>query len=249
MPLVRKNLVKGASEQILEEGSLYAAQVTMGGSQEMYLMIDTGSSDMLVVGSDCIAYDRNSKTLGCDKQFHPGQYEAGKCNLSNGFYNLGVGHAVNHKKTSVICYGDGTHLNYDIYSTNVTFAGVEAPNQYFGVITAQIKDNWSGNIDGILGIGYTTNSMIAQKEAHGTSIIDTMADAGHITDEFAMCFDHGHSWSIENGGRLILGGGDLPGMVYTKIIPGWYGYYDAYNILMDKVVVAGKQISEVTASG
>eukprot|EP00124_Ichthyophonus_hoferi_P004413 Ihof_evm5s481 gene=Ihof_evmTU5s481 len=205
MPLVRRNVIKGKSEQLLEEGSLYAVKVTIG-NQEMHLAIDTGSADILLVGSDCITYEENSETLGCDKEFHKGQYEAGKCNLSKGFYNRKLDYPYLFPGSQNICYGDGTRLVFDTYSIDVLIAGVKAHNQYFGIITEQFQVMWQGQNAGILGIGYSANSVINSKWYFGTGLTDTMANAAQITNEFAMCFDKNHSWSIENGGRLILGG-------------------------------------------
>eukprot|EP00124_Ichthyophonus_hoferi_P005425 Ihof_evm3s782 gene=Ihof_evmTU3s782 len=225
----KKNGVHGGSESMIWEETFYSAKIEMEG-QEISLLLDTGSSGMYVIGSECVTYKYNTNTEGC-RPFPKGQDVAGKCSMTHGFYNVETGHAINHHQTGKACYGDGAHLDFDTYSANVTINGIQAPNQIFGVITAQFEDMWLGH--GILGLGYG-------------SIIDTMAKAGHVKNEFAVCSNANYSWTnIQEGGRFIVGGGGLPDMKYTPIVPVFVDTYDRYQVYIETVAIDGHTVSHV----
>eukprot|EP00123_Amoebidium_parasiticum_P001573 comp12700_c0_seq1/m.7797 comp12700_c0_seq1/g.7797 ORF comp12700_c0_seq1/g.7797 comp12700_c0_seq1/m.7797 type:complete len:454 (-) comp12700_c0_seq1:584-1945(-) len=190
----------------------YVADVTVG-TQLFQFIMDTGSSDLLVVGSGCKAYAAGTCA--------PTAASLGTC-TSDGPYLM------SGNNTGLLgndCYGtsnDQTFANYSIFTDKISFGGATAPTQYLGAITAETVNMWGQGrveVDGLMGLAYPILSAIYGKtNGAGTPVLNTLVNQGAIANSFAMCFNPSGT-----GGLMVLGGGVLPNLQYTPITQQqWY---------------------------
>eukprot|EP00124_Ichthyophonus_hoferi_P000253 Ihof_evm9s9 gene=Ihof_evmTU9s9 len=208
-----------SSEVTLADGAFtvqetYVTEITIGG-QIFKIMLDTGSSDLLIVGGSCVMYEYNT----CNPQAP----NKGKCPISG--LDTGSFKGTYTGVSGKNCYGTPgvfTFASFDIYEADVILAGLEAKNQYLGYITSQSVGMWGNGqyaLDGILGLAYNGLSRIYSKtEGKGDTYMSTMAKQNNLPNALAMCFDpSGH------GGKLVVGGGELENMQFTPITEKqWY---------------------------
>eukprot|EP00124_Ichthyophonus_hoferi_P000247 Ihof_evm3s9 gene=Ihof_evmTU3s9 len=204
----------------------YIAKIKID-NQEYRLICDTGSSDLLLVGSYCRTYPRGGNTC------NPQTSSIGNCVSGNAIKN-NYGSYVDIDGSN--CYGTPgtkTFANYKIYKADVEMAGVRADDQYLGYIHQQTEGMWGKDanaVDGILGLAYESISSIYGKINKGKTLMSTLSKENGIPDALAMCFD-----PSGKGGKMIIGGGEIAGMEFTPLVEkSWYTvrtyaiYFDNY---------------------
>jgi len=124
----------------LEIGEEFAAEVTIGG-QTFDLVIDTGSSDTLVVesGFTCIDFDTGKTTTESECAFGPLYTKSSTFKSISG-------------ETFSIEYGDLETLNGVFGTEDVTIAGITVDQQ----IALVTKADWEGDgtTSGLMGLAY-----------------------------------------------------------------------------------------------
>eukprot|EP00124_Ichthyophonus_hoferi_P000249 Ihof_evm5s9 gene=Ihof_evmTU5s9 len=206
----------------------YVAEIMIGG-QTYKLLCDTGSSDLLVVGEDCVTYNRGAT---CDPQTAPAGYctEYGSKKQNTGTY-LGE-HSGN-------CYGTPgmiTFAKYDLYKADITMAGAEAHEQYLGYIHQQSVGMWGEGenaVDGIIGLAYERLSSIYKlTNGAGKTLMSTISSENGVPNAFAMCFD-----PSGKGGKMVIGGGEIEGMHFAPLIlKSWY------TVSMSSISIDGRPL-------
>eukprot|EP00124_Ichthyophonus_hoferi_P004725 Ihof_evm2s559 gene=Ihof_evmTU2s559 len=206
----------------------YITEMDIGG-QIFHVIMDTGSSDLLIVGESCVTYESGT----C----HPQTPPKGKCSYNGP--NRGAFTGVYTGKSSKNCYGtkdSHTFAAFDIYKSYATLAGVHTDNLYVGYITSQSVAMWGSGkdaVDGILGLGYDSNSRIYSNSGKkGTTFMTTMARENNLPNAFSLCFDpSGYN------GKMVVGGGELPDMQFTPVIKEYW-----YTVNMTSISVAGMEV-------
>ncbi|KDE02625.1 hypothetical protein MVLG_06834 [Microbotryum lychnidis-dioicae p1A1 Lamole] len=112
----------------------YFASVGIGSpAQFMNVLLDTGSADLWITGNGC------TKTTGC---------------VSNPLLNETASSSSIDMATSfTVKYGSGSAAG-DLHKDNVGFAGYNVSNQTFAVVDTITNDLLSGNMSGLLGLGW-----------------------------------------------------------------------------------------------
>eukprot|EP01134_Creolimax_fragrantissima_P000743 CFRG0743T1 len=210
-PTFVDNIYGGLSTQYFA----YAAEFSIDG-QQYALLVDTGSSDLLVTSVDCEIY----ATADCTAMnFVPPTPAEGKCLASQYYPNTGTD--LNSQSTD--CYGDPgsyTYAEYTVYSDLVSFSNSTPISQAFGSITGETSEFFLlPLVDGIIGLAYPVLSVIYSLNNDWTPLLYTMTNDGIIKDNvFALCFSGDGS-----GGLLVLGGGIIDNMTYTAVVDEkWY---------------------------
>eukprot|EP00124_Ichthyophonus_hoferi_P000256 Ihof_evm12s9 gene=Ihof_evmTU12s9 len=200
------------------EATNHHAYITevMIGKKNYRLLCDTGSSDLLVVGYACVTYKRGAT---CNPTIPPTGYctAAGPDHQPNAGISTGI--------AGSNCYGTPgqiTFAKYYVYQTNVTFAGLQASNQYIGYIHQQTVGMWGEGeiaVDGILGLAYSSlSSIYSVTNGKGETLMSTISQENDLPNAFAMCFDPSGT-----GGKMVIGGGEQENMQFTPLIlDEWY---------------------------
>jgi hypothetical protein len=201
----------------------YSAPVTIGGSQQFVLVVDTGSSTLAVAASDC------DDCTGISPLYTPG---ATSTNLN---------------ASSTSTYGDGSSWSAELYSDNVT-VGAEMPTVSldFAAINDE-KGNFfptigcDGNTaldtsQGILGMGP------ADLEAGGTQgYFQQLIATGAVADVFAvqLCATGGNMWFGGYDAAFVSGAPQFTPMVMS----------DYYAITLSQVSFDGTPLSYNASEG
>ncbi|KAI5955868.1 SAP8 [Candida jiufengensis] len=172
---------------LINEGSSYAAKITVGSnSQPQTVIIDTGSSDLWVVDSSAkCAANVNCKSSGT---FNP--------STSSTWQNINAQFAIG--------YGDGSSSTGKWGKDTVAFGGVSITGQQLGDVT-QTSVN-----QGILGIGYKGNEAITdangyQDISNYNNVPITLKNQGKIrTNAYSLYLNSPSASS----GQIIFGGVD-----------------------------------------
>eukprot|EP00124_Ichthyophonus_hoferi_P000117 Ihof_evm7s4 gene=Ihof_evmTU7s4 len=204
--------------------SSYIAEIKIG-DHPYKLTVDTGSSDLLVVGHNCATYTAGAT---CNAQTKL----VGSCTGGSGTPNTGTSTG----KIGRNCYGAPglvAFAAYNIYKADVTIAGVQAYNQHFGYIYKQTTDMWGGGpnpVDGVLGLAYSGISEISKVTGGaGKTLMSTLSTDNSFANSFAMCFDPSGT-----GGKMIIGGGALANMQFTPLTGNTY-----YRVTTSSISING----------
>eukprot|EP00124_Ichthyophonus_hoferi_P005836 Ihof_evm2s983 gene=Ihof_evmTU2s983 len=226
------NKVVHKGDLILEGGTRsvhhsYLAEITIN-RQSYKLFADTGSSDLLVVGENCVTFKRGETCTPTTKPI-------GVC-TNNPRKQSGT--FVGEEGNS--CFGIPgyfTFANYQVFKTDVTMAGAKASNQYLGYIYEQSEEMWGSAesaADGIIGLGYSSLSSIYNiTQKKGDTLMATLAKENKFPNVLAMCFEPDGT-----GGKMVIGGGELQNMEFTPVIlEAWF------TVTMSEVVINGKSFA------
>lgn len=196
--------------QNIEGGSVFLAGVTVG-TQDFSVVIDTGSSDPWLVVDDFDCFDIYSNPQAedyCD--FGPAYNPTSSSTyqpISNQNFN--------------ISYADGEYLGGSLGYETFSMAGIEVPNQQFGLVDVAA---WygDGTSSGLIGFAYRTLTS-AYAGADGTSdqqgytipynpLFVNMYENQGVTPVFSLAIDR----DPDVGGVLAIGG--IPDI---RIAPTW----------------------------
>eukprot|EP00124_Ichthyophonus_hoferi_P004842 Ihof_evm2s592 gene=Ihof_evmTU2s592 len=211
------------------------------GQQTFTVLLDTGSIDLILMSNTCAEY--NSQVVCLPFVFHP---PVGTC--PKGGYNMSDKTGTCTHNTGMACYGDGAYAQYTIYSNTFGMGEIVVKDQYFGAITSMLKNMFSPELQGYLGLGYDSNSNIYfLSQPNGSMFINTMVSQLGMANEFALCFND----DLKTG-KMILGAGYLEGMKYIDIIPifktNGKNIYRAYNVAVT-VFLGNVQIGDTECDG
>eukprot|EP00124_Ichthyophonus_hoferi_P005036 Ihof_evm4s648 gene=Ihof_evmTU4s648 len=199
----------------------YLAEVEIG-AQTFDLMIDTTTTNTLVIGNSCKAYE---KTNDCSNLAIPSGV---RCNFEkNAESRYNTDHGKNLTTIIYKCDRFGNLVDYTNYQDDMKVAGILAPKQVFGVIYAQPLQMYGFNTaaaDGVLGLGPNVDDH---------SVISTMASESGMRRVFSLCFE-----LSGNGGKMVMGGGELKDMT---MIP--YQGVHRYYLPVASMSIGGQTIS------
>ncbi|KAL1746864.1 aspartic peptidase domain-containing protein, partial [Schizophyllum fasciatum] len=126
----------------------YALQIGVGEPpQSMSVQVDTGSSDLWVVGADC---------------------ETDACNSAGAHYDASASKSMQGSGGTPfsIAYLQGSvagEIMYDAVRLGGDDNGFTVPAQAFSAATTVDNEPLSGNFDGVLGLAFSANSIIRQQ--------------------------------------------------------------------------------------
>ncbi|KAI5481256.1 hypothetical protein MNV49_004876 [Pseudohyphozyma bogoriensis] len=167
------------------EDSEYYAQITVGTpASDFYVVVDTGSSDLILATSPC---------EGCESTTPLYTPSNSSTSASSG-------------STFSITYGSGS-ASGTVYTDTVSIAGYAVSKQ--GFAACDTMDNIvDGDISGLLGLGW---SSIANSGA--TPLLENIANGGNLSSEvFSFAFktysETGNIQETAAGGTMVIGAVD-----------------------------------------
>ena len=195
-------------------GATYFSRIFVGTPPQPFtVLVDTGSADLILPTRSCA-----ETTCG----LHSGAYyNAKESSTSDSIPCMHAPVRCNNNKTcsgSEACtfvdtYGDGTSLAGDIVTDTFTWEGLAAAGVAFGAMTEETSNDFPYEIDGILGLAYSTISSWGGTPPWAAVVA---ASDGAVDDIFSMCL-------ATSGGAITLGG--IPDQV-SEASFAWTPLYD-----------------------
>ncbi|KAJ8542312.1 hypothetical protein K7X08_017178 [Anisodus acutangulus] len=219
------------------DAALYYTRISIGTPPKDYhVQVDTGSDILWVncagcegcptksdLGIDLMSYDSKASTTGktvkCDEEF---------CMLNTPYSDCKAGMPCDYQ----VSYGDGSNTAGFFVKDDIQFDQVSGDLKTtsmngsiaFGCSSKQNGDLGASTqaVDGILGFGQASSSVISQ-----------LAAAGKVKKIFAHCLD-----GKNGGGIFTIGPVVHPKVISTPLVP------DAphYNVLMKGIEVGGQAL-------
>jgi len=204
----------------------YFVKVALGSTKdELYLQVDTGSTDLLVYGEGCDGCppeaDRYNWADSSSAQPQPckgGSYQCANC------YN------------NTICgfddgYGDGSDVTGFVLKDQFSFVGLESQTSTasMGSIQHSTSNFEPLKVDGIFGLAYPTTSAWGAQ----SPLIEFMSQNGYYLG-FSMCLHNDSGSSLTIG----LNAHSNPNIAWA---PRAFKAY--YSVSLDSISIAGKTLS------
>ncbi|XP_016442695.1 aspartic proteinase 36-like [Nicotiana tabacum] len=215
------------------DAALYYTKLSIGTpSKEYHVQVDTGSDILWVncagcegcptksdLGIDLTPYDlkasTTAKSVSCDEEF---------CMLNTPYSDCKVGMPCDYQ----VSYGDGSSTSGFFVKDDIRFDQVSGDLKTtsmngsiaFGCSSRQELSNPSQAVDGILGFGQASSSVISQ-----------LAAAGKVKKIFAHCLD-----GKNGGGIFTIGPVVQPKVNSTPLVPD----SPHYNVVMKGIEVGGE---------
>lgn len=206
--------------------AVYTAAVTIGGTQNFQLAIDTGSTTLAVAAASC------SNCSGVEPLYTPGAGALDQHETASSTYGTGSWSGEIYR--DVISVDAAPNVETDPpTAVRMPIVAIGTQSAFFVSATC---DSTNGGFEGILGLG-----PLGAAAQGTTGYFDALVSHGMVPDVFALQL-------CDLGGTLWLGGYDpSPGSgppVYTPEVSSLDSYY--YAIDLEAVRVLGQRVTVAT---
>ncbi|KAG0362262.1 hypothetical protein BG005_006248 [Podila minutissima] len=197
-----------------------AAMLIGSPTQEFSVVFDTGSSDLWVSSVSCVS----STCMGL-RRFNPQR--------SSSFRQ--------DNRQWAVTYADNSRVSGVLGVDDVTVAGIKVKSQTFGLANVNIGSTAAPGVDGILGLGFDSNSEIGDvKTLVSNMIAQNQIDEAKVSVWLNKAADQDKD--LSNGGQFIFGGVD------DSLFRGEITYLPVtsskdWQITVDKIFIGRKELS------
>ncbi|KAG0093677.1 hypothetical protein BGZ92_003579 [Podila epicladia] len=197
-----------------------AAMLIGSPAQEFSVVFDTGSSDLWVSSISCLS----STCMGL-RRFNPQR--------SSSFRQ--------DNRQWAVTYADNSRVSGVLGVDDVTVAGIEVKSQIFGLANVNIGSTAAPGVDGILGLGFDSNSDIGDvKTLVSNMIAQNQIDEAKVSVWLNKAADQDRD--LSNGGQFIFGGVD------NSLFRGEITYLPVtsskdWQITVDQIFIGRKELS------
>ncbi|KAG0276897.1 hypothetical protein BGZ95_006872 [Linnemannia exigua] len=188
--------------------------------QEFSVVFDTGSSDLWVPSTSC-------QTLTCMtlRRFNPSR--------SSTYHQDGRPWAIN--------YADDSKVSGVLAMDNVKVAGISISDQTFGMASVNSGSTAATGVDGIMGLGFNSNSEMGNVNTPITNmILQNQIDQPIVSVWLNKAVDQ--DAGLSNGGQFIFGGVD-PSLYTGPITYVPVTSNKEWQIKIDQIFIGRKELS------
>ncbi|KAF9125403.1 Leucine aminopeptidase 1, partial [Mortierella sp. 14UC] len=188
--------------------------------QEFSVVFDTGSSDLWVPSTSC-------QTLTCMtlRRFNPSR--------SSSYQQDGRSWSIN--------YADDSKVSGVLAKDNVKVAGISINDQTFGMASVNSGSTAATGVDGIMGLGFNSNSEMGNVNTPITNmILQNQIDQPIVSVWLNKAVDQ--DAGLSNGGQFIFGGVD-PSLYTGPITYLPVSSTKEWQIKIDQIFIGRKELS------
>ncbi|KAF9538480.1 hypothetical protein EC957_006713 [Mortierella hygrophila] len=193
--------------------------------QEFSVVFDTGSSDLWIPSTSC-------QTLTCMtlRRFNPAR--------SSTFHQDGRPWSIN--------YADDSKVSGVLATDNIKVAGITINDQTFGMASVNSGSTAATGVDGIMGLGFNSNSEMGNVNTPITNmILQNQIDQPIVSVWLNKASDQ--DASLSNGGQFIFGGVD-PSLYIGPITYVPVTSTKEWQISIDQIFIGRKELSLSSAA-
>ncbi|KAH7028696.1 aspartic peptidase domain-containing protein [Linnemannia elongata] len=193
--------------------------------QEFSVVFDTGSSDLWIPSTSC-------QTLTCMtlRRFNPAR--------SSTYHPDGRPWSIN--------YADDSKVSGVLAKDNIKVAGITINDQTFGMASVNSGSTAATGVDGIMGLGFNSNSeMVGVNTPITNMILQNQIDQPIVSVWLNKASDQ--DASLSNGGQFIFGGVD-PSLYIGPITYVPVTSTKEWQIKIDQVFIGRKELSLSSAA-
>ncbi|KAF8936829.1 hypothetical protein BGZ58_003634 [Dissophora ornata] len=189
-------------------------------AQEFSVVFDTGSSDLWVSSTSC-----QSATCMTLRRFNPSR--------SSTFQQDGRSWSIN--------YADNSWVSGVLGIDDVTVAGIPISDQTFGMATVNSGSTAAAGVDGIMGLGFDSNSEMGNVKTPVTNmVVQNQIDQAIVSVWLNKAVDQ--DASLSDGGEFIFGGVD-PSLYTGSITYVPVTSSKEWQISVDQLFIGRKELS------
>ncbi|KAF9932795.1 hypothetical protein FBU30_007302 [Linnemannia zychae] len=193
--------------------------------QEFLIVFDTGSSDLWVPSISC-------QTLTCMtlRRFNPSR--------SSSYHQDGRSWSIN--------YADDSQVSGILAIDDIKVAGITITDQTFGLASVNSGSTAATGVDGIMGLGFNSNSEMGNVNTPVTNmILQNQIDQPIVSVWLNKAIDQ--DASLSNGGQFLFGGVD-PSLYTGPITYVPVTSNKEWQIKIDRLFIGKKELSLSSAA-